>query len=387
MTSSVNVGPAGLQQIPHQESQVLMTSPAVDSSINQNRVALVVGASGIAGSAIVEQLNQNGGWTVLALSRNPVAGSPARHISADLSSPNGLALALGAEKPTHVFFTAWARQETEELNISVNAAMLRNLLGALHHAPVEHVALMTGLKHYLGPFESYGAGPIPDTPFREEEPRLPAPNFYYAQEDELWAAAERQGFRWSVHRSHTVIGHALGNAMNMGLTLAAQATLCKELDKPFIFPGSETQWNSLTDMTDGELLAEHMIWAATTETAGNQAYNVVNGDVFRWRWMWPKLAAYFGVEAEGFEGSPRPLEAQMHGMEDVWAKIAATHGLVEADLARIASWWHTDADLGRNIEVLADMSKSRLAGFTGYRRTEDSFRRLFDRYRAEKIIP
>ena len=180
--------------------------------------------------------------------------------------------------------------------------MLRNLLGALDHAPVQHVALMTGLKHYLGPFESYGAGPIPDTPFREEEPRLPAPNFYYAQEDELWAAAERQGFHWSVHRSHTVIGHAVGNAMNMGLTLAAQATLCKELGKPFIFPGSETQWNSLTDMTDGELLAEHMIWAATTEKAANQAYNVVNGDVFRWRWMWPKLAAYFGIEAEGFEG-------------------------------------------------------------------------------------
>ena len=364
-----------------------MTSPAVDSGTNQHKTALVVGASGIAGSAIVEQLDRDGGWTILALSRNPVSGLPARHIAADLLSADSLALALGDEKPTHVFFTAWARQDTEQENIRVNAAMLQNLLGALDHAPVEHVALMTGLKHYLGPFESYGAGPIPDTPFREEEPRLQAPNFYYAQEDELWAAAERQGFSWSVHRSHTVIGHALGNAMNMGLTLAAQATLCKELGKPFVFPGSETQWNGLTDMTDGGLLAEHMLWASTTETAGNQAYNVVNGDVFRWRWMWPKLAGYFGVEAEGFEGSPRPLEEQMYGMDHVWSKIAATHGLAEPDLARVASWWHTDADLGRNIEVLADMSKSRLAGFSGYRRTDDCFQRLFDRYRAEKIVP
>ncbi|MDP9696468.1 UNVERIFIED_ORG: nucleoside-diphosphate-sugar epimerase [Arthrobacter globiformis] len=360
-----------------------MTSP----TINHNRTALVVGASGIAGSAIVEQLDRSGGWTVLALSRNPVEGSPARHISADLLSADSLALALSDEKPTHVFFTAWARQDSEQENIAVNTAMLRNLLNALNGAPVEHVALMTGLKHYLGPFESYGAGPVPDTPFREEEPRLPAPNFYYAQEDELWAAAERQGFRWSVHRSHTVIGHAVGNAMNMGLTLAAQATLCRELGMAFVFPGSEAQWNSLTDMTDSELLAEHMLWAATTENAGNQAYNVVNGDVFRWRWMWPKLAAYFGVMAEGYGGSPRPLEKQMHGMNQEWGKIAATHGLAEADLSRVASWWHTDADLGRTMEVLADMSKSRLAGFTGYRRTEDSFRRLFDRYRAEKIIP
>jgi hypothetical protein len=33
------------------------------------------------------------------------------------------------------------------------------------------------------------------------------------------------------------------------------------------------------------------------------------------------------------------------------------------------------------------MSKSRLAGFTGYRRTEDSFLQLFDRYRADGLIP
>ena len=57
---------------------------------------------------------------------------------------------------------------------------------------------------------------MPDTPFHEDEPRLAYPNFYYAQEDELFAAAERDGFTWSVHRAHTVIGYAVGNAMNMG---------------------------------------------------------------------------------------------------------------------------------------------------------------------------
>jgi nucleoside-diphosphate-sugar epimerase len=362
-----------------------MTSPAINT--DTNKTALVIGGSGIAGSSIVKRLNESGDWTVLSLSRNPVSGSPARHIAADLLSVDSLAQALSDEKPTHVFFTAWARQDTEEENIRVNSAMLRNVLEALDKAPVEHVALMTGLKHYLGPFEAYGAGPVPDTPFHEEEPRMPVANFYYAQEDELWAAAEKQGFRWSVHRSHTVIGHAVGNAMNMGLTLAAQASICKKLGTPFVFPGSETQWNSLTDMTDADLLAEHMIWAATNEKAGNEAYNVVNGDVFRWRSMWPKLAVYFGVKAEGFEGSPRLLEEQMKGMEQVWSEIVSDHDLREANLSRIASWWHTDADLGRNMEVLADMSKSRLAGFTGYRRTEDCFFRLFDQYRADKIIP
>ena len=50
--------------------------------------------------------------------------------------------------------------------------------------------LVTGLKHYLGPFEAYASAPA-DTPFRESQDRLPFENFYYDQEDVLFAAAER----------------------------------------------------------------------------------------------------------------------------------------------------------------------------------------------------
>ena len=349
--------------------------------------ALVVGASGIAGSALRDRL-AGAGWPVLALSRT--AGAPqegVKQLQADLGSPSELLRVLADEQPTHVFFTAWSPRPTEKENIDVNAGMLRNLLAALDGKPVEHVALMTGLKHYLGPFEAYAAGQMPDTPFREEEPRLPVDNFYYAQEDELWAAARRQGFTWSVHRAHTVIGHAVGNAMNMGLTLAAQAAICRAENLRFIFPGSEKQWNALTDMTDAGLLADHMIWASTTPSVANEAYNIANGDVFRWRSMWPRLAAYFGLEPAGPTTSPQPLAEQMRGKEDTWADIVREHNLVEGDLSRLASWWHTDGDLGRQIEVVTDMSKSRLAGFNGYRRTEDAFTALFDRYRADRLIP
>ncbi|ASN40501.1 NAD-dependent dehydratase [Arthrobacter sp. 7749] len=351
------------------------------------RSALVVGATGIAGSALVDSLT-NSGWKVLALSRRPgPERDGVRWLSADLTSTTSVATALAPERPTHVFFTAWSRQNSEEENIAVNAGMVRSLLAGLRGKPVEHVALMTGLKHYLGPFEAYAAGEMADTPFHEEEPRLPVRNFYYAQEDELFASAAEQGFSWSVHRAHTVIGHAVGNAMNMGLTLAAQAALCKETGESFVFPGSEMQWNGLTDMTDSGLLAEQMIWASTTPAAANEAFNIVNGDVFRWRWMWPKIAAHFGMEWEGYQQAPRPLEQAMSGREDQWRELASRHGLAEPSLDKLASWWHTDADLGRNIEVVADMSKSRVAGFTGYRRTYDAFISLFERYRAEKLIP
>ena len=43
--------------------------------------------------------------------------------------------------------------------------------------------------------------------------------------------------------------------------------------------------------------------------------------------------------------------------------MAAKYGLVEPDLARVASPWHTDLDMGRPIEVMTDMALSRKHGF------------------------
>lgn len=175
--------------------------------------------------------------------------------------------------------------------------------------------------------------------------------------------------------------------MNMALTLSVYATLCKETGSPFVFPGSKTQWNGLTDVTDAGLLAEQMIWAATSEGGRNQAFNTANGDVFRWRWLWPQLAELFGVEPVGFDNEPKPLEPRMGAAAQQWKDIAAEHGLVEDDVSKLASWWHTDADLGRDIECLADTTKARQAGFPGFRRTPDSLAEVVARYRAAKLIP
>ncbi|MGZ8287361.1 MAG: SDR family oxidoreductase [Allosphingosinicella sp.] len=349
--------------------------------------ALVVGASGIVGSATADILLGEG-WTVHGLSRRPSTRVGIRPIAADLQDKAATAAALADLRPDAVFISIWLRQDSEAENIRVNAAMVRNLLDGLRAGgSTRHVALVTGLKHYLGPFEAYGKGALPQTPFREEQGRLDVENFYYAQEDEVFAAAERDGFSWSVHRPHTVIGMAVGNAMNMGTTLAVYATLCRETGRLFRFPGSAAQWNGLTDMTDARLLARHLLWAATTPEARNEAFNVVNGDVFRWSWMWGRLASWFGVEAAGFDGSVRPLEVQMADDAPSWRSIAEREGLLEPDLKRLSSPWHTDADLGRPIEVVTDMSKSRKLGFTSYQSTDDAFFDLFERLRAERLIP
>ncbi|MFG1709505.1 SDR family oxidoreductase [Nonomuraea sp. M3C6] len=352
-----------------------------------NRCALVVGGTGIAGRALCRELTEQG-WQVASLSRSaprlPQAG--VRSVQADLTDAQSVRTALAGLEPTLVFLTVWSRRPTEEENIAVNSAMVRHALDATGRS-ARHVALLTGLKHYLGPFEAYGTGQTRDTPFHEDEPRLPIRNFYYAQEDELWRAAERFDFTWSVHRSHTIIGYAVGNAMNMATTLAVQAALCRAEGKPFVFPGNDVQWNGITDMTDARLLARQMIWAATTEGLPSQAYNTANGDVFRWRWMWPRIARLLHVEPEGYAERPRPLEDQMAGKEPAWRALAQRERLAEPDLARVATWWFADSDLSRPIECFTDLTRSRTAGFTDYAHTLTSFAALFDTLRKDRIIP
>lgn len=350
--------------------------------------ALVVGVSGIVGNSLARHLVGQG-WQVTGLARRPSLDiEGVQPCAADLLDPAGLRVALDELRPSHVFITTWLRQATEAENIRVNAAMVRNLLDAVRPGgSVKHVALVTGLKHYLGPFEAYGTGTLPATPFREEQPRLDVENFYYAQEDEVFAAAARDGFGWSVHRPHTIIGYAIGNAMNMGVTLAAYATICHETGRPFLFPGSAMQWNGLTDMTDARLLARHLEWASTTDIARDQAFNVVNGDIFRWNWMWQRLAEWFGLEPGPFRGEGVPLEKQLADAAPIWADIARRHGLAEPDLSRLASAWHTDGDLGRPIEVVTDMSKSRRLGFLDYKATDDAFFDLFAKLRQMRVIP
>jgi nucleoside-diphosphate-sugar epimerase len=308
-------------------------------------------------------------------------------VAVDLRDEAAVQRALAGSDVTHVFICTWLRQSTEAENVRVNGAMVSNLFKGLDSARnLQHVALVTGTKQYLGPFEAYGQTTA-ETPFREDTPRLPGENFYYTQEDIVFDAAERKGFGWSVHRPHSLIGYALGNAMNMGVTLAVYASVCRETGQPFTFPGSLFQWNALTDVTDAELLARHLEWASLTPEARNQAFNVVNGDIFRWRWLWPILAAYFDVVPAAPPPGKAPLEISMAQIAPTWEKIAAKFGLVESRVDRLASWWHTDGDLGREIECVNDMTKSRVLGFSDFQSTPASFFRLFDRLRADTIIP
>ena len=350
--------------------------------------AWIVGVTGIAGLNLAEHLLSLGDWEVMGISRRPLRGlSGVRAVTADVLDQAATAAALRDMAPTHVFFCTWTRGTSEDENIRLNGQMLKNILAPLAgYGSLRHVALVTGTKHYLGPFDQYARNK-PLTPFREDAPRLPIPNFYYTLEDIVMEAAAQSGFGWSVHRSHTIIGYAVGNLMNIGATLGTFASICKATGQPFVFPGHPTQYEGVTDITDARLLGRHLAWASTCPDARNEAFNVVNGDVFRWNRLWQVIAGYFGLEAAVYPGKPVPLDGQMKACGPVWERLVLEHGLQNRRLDEIASPWHTDLDLGRSMECLNSMTKSRRLGFRDYQDSEQSFIDVFDRLRRERIIP
>jgi nucleoside-diphosphate-sugar epimerase len=352
-----------------------------------DRTALVVGVTGIAGYNIAGALT-GAGWRVVGLSRAPRYEIPGvEHVYADVLDQPAVEAATAGRGITHLFFSTWSRRPTEAENCAVNGAMLDTTLSALARtASLRHAVLITGLKHYLGPFEAYAEAPA-DTPFRETQDRLPYQNFYYEQEDILFRAAAEQGFTWSVHRPHTMIGYALGNAMNMGVTLAVYGSICRARGEQFVFPGSPQQWNGVTDITDARLLGRHAVWSATEPAAADQAFNTTNGDVFRWRQMWPRLAEALGVEPAPYAGHADPLDTRLAHADETWAALTDKYSLTPYRATDLASWWHTDADLGRPVEAFADMSKSRALGFLDFQDSTRSFLDLFETLRTKHVIP
>ena len=77
----------------------------------------------------------------------------------------------------------------------------------------------------------------------------------------------------------------------------------------------------------------------------------------------------------------------MRGHGALWRGLAEREGLVEPDIDRVASWWHTDGDLNRPVEAFTDLTRSRAAGFTDYVSTPESFAALFATLRSERVIP
>lgn len=343
-------------------------------------VALIVGASGIIGNALVETLIEQPDWHVRALRRTTVPG--VESIDVDLNVAVATAEALHvASDTTHVFYAALAPRSDLAEEERVNTSMLRNLLDGLKAAgaPLQRVVLYQGAKVYgvhLGRSKA---------PFYENDPRHLGPNFYYAQEDLLKERAVRDGLSWSILRPDVVVGSAAGNPMNIAMVAGVFAALSKKHGLPLRFPGSWiTYQDVLAQTTDANWLARASLWAAVAPSAHGEAFNLV-GEPFRWKRIWHHIADELDMEV----ANPQPLslakQMPSHGAE--WNEIAASNGLQHIPFERIVSWAFGDFIFNTEFDVISDMRKIRHAGFVEPADNERSFSDALSRLRQKKFLP
>ena len=345
------------------------------------RSLLIVGASGAAATRVMERALAAPDFAVTGLSRNKPDGA-ADWITADLNDAAGLAAAL-ATRPdlTHIVYASRAPHgETGVEDVGANVAMLRNLLDAAEASlpRFAHIHMIHGGKWYglhIGPFR---------TPAREDDPRHMPPNFYYDQQDLVAARQAGRPWSWSASRPNFVLDVAPGRARNMVSTLGAYAAICRELGVPFDFPGREGAWHRLHEVTDASLLADGVLWMLREPRAANRAFNITNGDAFRWCDLWAYLADIFGLPC----GRPRPMSLArwMADKGPAWEAIRARHGLA-LPVAQVASWDFADFFLNMDYDVISSMTAARSAGFTGFVDSWAMFAAQVEGYRAARILP
>jgi nucleoside-diphosphate-sugar epimerase len=343
---------------------------------------LVTGAGGVIGAAAAAQYARTPGWRVRGVSRRRPRSAAFEHLAVDLGDPAAAVDGLRAlDDVTHLVFGAYAERPTTRELSEVNVGLLRNTLDGLAAAgaPLEHVTLYQGGKAY-GAHMGYF-----NTPARESDPRIVQPNFYYDQEDLLRQVAAERGFRLTVFRPEGVIGYATGNPMNLLMVIAVYAVISRELGQPLRFPGSLAAYDALYQVTDAELLARATVWAGSEPATHGEIYNVTNGDQLRWRHLWPRFAAHFGMAAA--EPQPVPLAEAMAGRRDVWERLAARYDLVPTPYADLVGWGFGEFIFTSGFDNVSSTVKLRQAGFGDCLDTGDRFLELFERLAAERVIP
>uniref|UniRef100_F4CF03 NAD-dependent epimerase/dehydratase n=1 Tax=Sphingobacterium sp. (strain 21) TaxID=743722 RepID=F4CF03_SPHS2 len=345
--------------------------------------ALVVGASGVIGKKLIEFLLDNGAWNVIGLSRKGgEGGGRLKNLAIDLLDREDTEEKLrNCNLVTHIFYAAYQDRPSWEALVQPNLDMLINLMDAVEPVAtnLQHVSLMQGYKVYgahLGPFK---------TPAKEEDAGFMPPEFNLSQQHFLEERQRGKNWTWSAIRPSVVGGASLGNPMNLALLIAIYASISKELKLPLRFPGKPGAYHSLMEMTDAGLLAKATVWAATEPANANQAFNIANGDLFRWKDLWPKIAQYFEMPV----GSPLhlPLQTVMSDKGSLWEKMQSNYNLPRLKYDQLSNWAFGDFVFSWDYDFFADSSKSRRSGFHEYVDTEKMFLKLFDEFRAQGIIP
>ncbi|CAK4031005.1 hypotheticalsprotein [Lecanosticta acicola] len=389
--------------------------------------AIITGANGISGHYMLRVLSEDPKrWKrIICLSRRPPlipGGLPenAEHIPCDfLASPQEIAdvLKKHSAEADHVFFFSYIQpvpkegaglwSNAREL-CDINSKLLDNFLQALQLAAItpKRFMLQTGAKNYGGHL-----GPT-KLPQEETDPRVELePNFYYPQEDLLWKYCEETGVGWSVHMPGPIVGAVPDAAMNCAFPLAVYAAVCKQLGKPFEFPGDISSWQMPQSMSAAQMNAYQEEWACLLGPP-NQKYNTCDDSAFTWEQCWPKIARWYGIESKGPQDGEKYDEfetrfvprgygpkgitrrkfstvawAKKPEVQQAWSELVREHGLTQElkDIDRVFGF--LDGTLCRPAPLLFSMDKSRKLGWHGFVDSSEAMLDVFRDFAKLQMIP
>jgi len=356
----------------------------------QARRILIVGATGLVGTAATEHFSAAPGWEVVTLSRRPPVPGSGLHLTVDLTDEAACREAFRQAPPiTHVLYAALHEEDDlaagwrSEQQQRTNLAMLRTVLDGVElGGALEHVAILQGGK-------AYGShlGRVP-VPAKERWPRLPHEIFYWQQEDLLRERAAAGGWAINILRPQLILGRAVSSPMNIIAAIGVYAAVLRETGEPLMFPGGGIY---VTACTDSRLIAQAVEFCTTTASVAGETFNVVNGDAIVWRDMWPAIAAHFDMPAG--DHVPMRLAEEMPRRAGVWDDIVGRHCLQPKRMHEVVgSSWQT-ADLtfaygkDRQFDRLMSPIKLRQAGFPGCLDTEDAVIHWLGRMQEDKLLP
>ncbi len=406
---------------------------------NRKNVAVIAGATGVAGRTCTEFLAHQPNWDVIAIARNcsslrELEGSLTL-VEADLNDKQVLAKRLSQFEVSHLFYTAWVnppgglrdkgqsiiepmqiqkqmafakRWVVPQLSRSRrlhdlfyrgfqraagsldldqrNLKMLSNVTGVLAQPPhrLKHVALLTGGKFYgmhMGP----SIYPGYTTPFTEQTPTHPGHNTYAEMEGYLQEVANGR-FSWSVVRPTFIIGPSPKPSQSIGYSLAIYAWLLKALGQPLIFPAGSQAYSAKGHYSSACLLAKMLHWSATDPNGANQTFNLVNGDVVSWEQLWPWLGDYFDMPIE-VPADGMSLKTLLKDREQTWDDLRQRYQLPPRPLDSVFSANFLGASLAINWDATYSMAKAEALGFDQTIDTYSMFADLFATLEYKQIIP
>ncbi|KAI0441688.1 hypothetical protein F4803DRAFT_522234, partial [Xylaria telfairii] len=320
------------------------------------RHAIVFGASGLIGWAVVDQLLRSypkaGTFSKITAVTNRKVKFPESHwpkpgadrpvlqlISGiDLRHGDGTTLANTLKEAvedihnvTHLFYLVFTSVPDEIEEVATNRGMLQNVIDAhnLLSPNLQFVVFPGGTRGY----GIYSPGGVFSPPLTEDMVNNLPPDYsktvvYPANRELLHAASEGRNWTWCEVCPDAIIGFTPNGsqfslalhwaqylslyAHNHGSGPSTQRTISPAAEVPF--PGNVAGANSLFSPASASKIARFMIYASLHHDTcgGGQLFNIADNEVpCTYGELWPRLASWFGLVGMG---PPGGSEAQLNNL-------------------------------------------------------------------------